>query len=199
VELLSSWIQNIILFILLSVVIEMLLPRSDMQKYVRMAAGLVLLILILTPIMKLFAMDGEELMERARESIASIPAAGNDIGAKKKEIQARQDAYILEQTAFRLKEAAEKGLIGQFGFRFDEIEIELKKGDGNIPGDAEKIRAVLAKEEGGREVEEIREVHIGADGDAKRIEEDLRQEIVKYLSEKWEVDSEKLEIVIEGG
>ncbi|PAC29394.1 stage III sporulation protein AF [Caldifermentibacillus hisashii] len=108
-ELLSSWIQNIILFILLSVVIEMLLPRSDMQKYVRMAAGLVLLILILTPIMKLFAMDGEELMERARESIASIPAAGNDIGAKEKRNTSQTTCIYFRTNGFPAEGSSGKG------------------------------------------------------------------------------------------
>ena len=49
---LSSWISNIIIFILLATVIDMLLPSSSLQKYTKMVIGLLLIAIIITPILK---------------------------------------------------------------------------------------------------------------------------------------------------
>ncbi len=39
-DFLKEWVTNIILFILLATVIDMLLPNSSMQKYTKMVTGL---------------------------------------------------------------------------------------------------------------------------------------------------------------
>ncbi|MDV2687064.1 stage III sporulation protein AF, partial [Alkalihalophilus lindianensis] len=51
-DFLIEWVTNIILFILLATVIDMLLPNSSMQKYTKMVMGLLLIAIILTPIFK---------------------------------------------------------------------------------------------------------------------------------------------------
>ena len=51
---LTSWISNIIIFILLATVIDMLLPNSSLQKYAKMVIGLLLIAIIITPILSLF-------------------------------------------------------------------------------------------------------------------------------------------------
>jgi len=92
-DFLKEWVTNIILFILLATVIDMLLPNSSMQKYAKMVTGLLLIAIILTPIFKLISKDFETAM-------ASIPSfQGNEeknmenlIELKKKEIQASNDA-----------------------------------------------------------------------------------------------------------
>ena len=41
-EFIKEWVTNIILFILLATVIDMLLPNSKFQKYTKMVTGLLL-------------------------------------------------------------------------------------------------------------------------------------------------------------
>ena len=59
-DLFKEWITNIILFVLLATVIDMLLPSSNMQKYTKMVTGLLLIAIILTPILKLISSDFEK-------------------------------------------------------------------------------------------------------------------------------------------
>ncbi len=61
-EFLIEWVTNIILFILLATVIDMLLPNTSMQKYTKMVTGLLLIAIILTPIFKLISKDFETAM-----------------------------------------------------------------------------------------------------------------------------------------
>ncbi|MCY8267765.1 stage III sporulation protein AF, partial [Bacillus haynesii] len=43
-EFLTEWLTNIILFILMAIVIDMLLPNSSMQKYAKMVISLLLML-----------------------------------------------------------------------------------------------------------------------------------------------------------
>ncbi|BBH21116.1 hypothetical protein Back11_24610 [Paenibacillus baekrokdamisoli] len=54
---LSSWLQQIIAVVLLAGLIDLLLPNKAMQRYVRLVAGLIILLTILTPIIRLLHGD----------------------------------------------------------------------------------------------------------------------------------------------
>ena len=62
---LSSWISNIIIFILLATVIDMLLPSSSLQKYTKMVIGLLLIAIIITPILSLFQLILNQILASA--------------------------------------------------------------------------------------------------------------------------------------
>ena len=62
---LTSWISNIIIFILLATVIDMLLPSSSLQKYTKMVIGLLLIAIIITPILSLFQTNFDQILASA--------------------------------------------------------------------------------------------------------------------------------------
>src|SRR4051794_11456966 len=111
-EFLIEWVTNIILFILLATVIDMLLPNTSMQKYTKMVTGLLLIAIILTPIFKLISKD----FETAMAQIPTFQGPGeknmeNSIELQKKEIQASNHAYILETMAVQLEKGVEEELM----------------------------------------------------------------------------------------
>src|SRR5690554_3440766 len=53
IEDLSYWVKNIIYIIFFIVFLEILLPNNSMRKYVKVIAGLLVMVVILTPITKL--------------------------------------------------------------------------------------------------------------------------------------------------
>ncbi|WP_052703145.1 stage III sporulation protein AF [Paenibacillus beijingensis] len=56
-EWLSGWLRDIIAIVLLAAIIDLLLPNKAMQRYVRLVVGLIILLTILTPIMRIFQGD----------------------------------------------------------------------------------------------------------------------------------------------
>lgn len=54
---LENWLQGIIAVVLLAVIVELLLPNSKLTRYTRLVVGLILLLTILSPIMRLFEKD----------------------------------------------------------------------------------------------------------------------------------------------
>jgi stage III sporulation protein AF len=193
---LTEWITNIIVFVLLASVIDMLLPSSNMQKYTKIVTGLLLITIILTPLMKLFTADFEEaLAEINLEGPVKTASVENLVEMKKKEIQASQRAYILEQMAVQMKDDVEKEMIEQYGVTVKHIELEaddLEKLPESIV--SVSIHLDTSQEEA---VTAIKPVEIDTTKNIPKNESN--QEMVNMLSEKWNIPSDKLVIMIEGG
>lgn len=57
IEALSLWLQKIILVVLIATFLDMLLPNSGMQRYVRLVMGLFILLTIISPILEIVQKD----------------------------------------------------------------------------------------------------------------------------------------------
>jgi stage III sporulation protein AF len=202
-DFLIEWVTNIILFILLATVIDMLLPNSNMQKYTKMVTGLLLIAIILTPIFKLISND----FETAMASIPTFKGSGeknmeNLIESQKKEIQASTDAYILETMAVQLKQGVKEELMEQFGLEIAEIVVTTKKeSEQSFPENLQMVKVLLKQPENHVEtVEVIQSVDIntGAPLPSKEPAEET-EKITEFLSQKWEVTEKTIEVTVEGG
>lgn len=63
---LYEWIRNVAFYLVLVTALLHVLPRSGYQKYIRFFTGLVLILLVLAPVLKLFQME-EELRDACRD------------------------------------------------------------------------------------------------------------------------------------
>lgn len=200
---LIEWVTNIILFILLATVIDMLLPNSNMQKYTKIVTGLLLITIILSPVLKLLSHDFEA-------NLTSIPAfqdSGDEnmknlIEMKKKEIQASNDAYILETMAVQLKKDAEEELMNQYGLVISNIDIQTDEDKNQtFPDNLQRVSVLL--EQSSKETETIEavkhvEINTGKPLSSKKTTEQSKL-VVALLSEKWNVKEKTIEVTIEGG
>lgn len=200
-EFLTEWITNIILFVLIATVIDLLLPNTNLQKYTKMVTGLLLIAIILSPVLKLLSSDFET-------TLASIPKTDtneelnmeNSIDFQKKEIQAFQHAYILEEMGDQLKQIAQEELIEQFGFEIASIDLIVDE-NSTSPENIQSITVVLKDPDKEVEaVEVVQKVEINTNEPLPlndRTEE--FQNIASLLSEKWDVEKESIQVVLEGG
>lgn len=200
---LTEWVTNIILFILLATVIDMLLPNSALQKYTKMVTGLLLIAIILTPIFKLISKDFETTLA----SIPSYQAPGeknmkNSIDLKKKEIQASQHAYILEEMAVQLKKDVKEELMEQYGLEIAKVDIAInEESDQAFPENLQKVMVLLRQPENGvKTVEAIKPIEINTEKPlpSKGSTEET-EKIAAFLSQKWNVTEKAVEVSIEGG
>ncbi|RHW41114.1 stage III sporulation protein AF [Neobacillus notoginsengisoli] len=202
-DFLIEWVTNIILFILLATVIDMLLPNSAMQKYTKIVTGLLLIAIILGPVLKLISSDFNKAM-------ASIPAFESSetnknsktlIEIKKKEIQASQQAYILEQMAVQLKEDAQEELMKRFGLQIATISIDAELEDGqNLPDQVRKV-AVLLKwpDKNSNPIQPVEVVNIQAvAARPAQSRSELEKLAAECLAEKWNIRLKAIEVTVEG-
>ncbi|MFB6465862.1 stage III sporulation protein AF [Cytobacillus sp. Hz8] len=197
-DFIKEWITNIILFVLLATVIDMLLPNSSLQKYTKMVTGLLLMAIILSPILKLVSQDFkipslEMIQEKNAENLIEI---------KKKEIQASQSAYILEQTAVQMKKEAQEELMARYGLMISDIDFSvMDEAQGKFPENVQKISVKLksvSKEN--RAVEAINKVEINTvDSPPTNEHSDTLESIASLLSETWGVGKETIDVMVEGG
>lgn len=199
---LIEWVTNIILFILLATVIDMLLPNSSMQKYTKLVIGLLLIAIILTPILKLISQDFEN-------TFASIPTFQSDgqnmkslIETKKKEIQASDHAYIVEQVAVQLKKGVEEELMKQYGLEIAKIDLSTnEKSNQTFPENLQRVSVLLKQPSNQVEtVEVVKQVEINTK-EPLSANRNTKQtvEITTFLSQKWNVNESVVKVSIEGG
>lgn len=58
------WLKKIILLVLLAAFLDLILPNTSLQRYVKMVMGLLILLTIITPIFSLFHISPDELAVR---------------------------------------------------------------------------------------------------------------------------------------
>ncbi|KAF0818440.1 MULTISPECIES: stage III sporulation protein AF [unclassified Cytobacillus] len=203
-DFIKEWVTNIILFVLLATVIDMLLPSSKLQKYTKMVTGLLLIAIILTPILKIVSSDFEE----ALVSVPVFEGAGeknmeNLIEMKKKEIQASSDAYILEQMAVHMKQDAEEELMEQYGLEIANIDILVdESSDQAFPDNLQKVMIQLKAEDAEAEAVEVVktvEINAGKPLPSSGPEHEDAGRIASLLAQKWNVDANSIEVLVEGG
>ena len=202
-EFLIEWVTNIILFILLATVIDMLLPNTSMQKYTKMVTGLLLIAIILTPIFKLISKD----FETAMAQIPSFQGQGeknmeNLIEMQKKEIQASNHAYILETMAVQLEKGVEEELMEQFGLEIAKIELTTKDdSQESFPENLEMVTVRLKQPETVvTTVEAIKPVSINTGTPLPSNDPaEESEKIAAFLSQQWNVTENAIEVSVEGG
>lgn len=52
-----QWIRNLAFYLVLTTAVIQVIPGSDYKKYIRFFTGLVLIIMLMTPVLKLFGME----------------------------------------------------------------------------------------------------------------------------------------------
>lgn len=198
---LSSWISNIIVFILLATVIDMLLPSSSLQKYTKMVIGLLLIAIIITPILSLFQTNFEQILASSTVQFNSNNEGKleNLTELKKKEIQAVQSAYILEQLANQLQEEVEEELMKEYQMNIKVTNIAVaNKENPKIPDDLQNIAISLTEIKEDAAVETIAKVEIDTKASLEVDQTDY-DDVKQFLAQRWLIDEKLIQISGEGG
>ncbi|MED3690536.1 stage III sporulation protein AF [Peribacillus butanolivorans] len=194
---LAGWVSNIIVFVLLATVIDMLLPNSALQKYAKMVIGLLLIAIIITPILGLFNKDFDEILSAATSEFEDQKKKdlGNLTEMKKKEIQATQGAYILKQMAVELQAEVEEELMVDYNMKISSIDVGVKNEEEPSIDDLQNITISLEKAEGKEdsEIEAVAKVDINAERPSSSDDANL-DAVKRFLATSWSVDKEIIEI-----
>jgi stage III sporulation protein AF len=203
-HILTSWITNIILFVLLAIVLELLLPNSVFQKYVKMVIGLLLIVIILSPMLKVLTGDFDKMLATIGNSQAvQEKNIENFIESKKSEIQARQHAYILEQMAVQMKTAIEEELVQEYGLSVVDIKLNVEQDKHGSLQNLKEVFVVLGeKKEDVSAVEVVKTVKIDTKQPTRKKEQQKvegYEKIQNYLAYRWGLTNDQVVISFEGG
>ncbi|HLR75160.1 MAG TPA: stage III sporulation protein AF [Virgibacillus sp.] len=201
-DLLMEWVTQIIIFVLVASMIDLFVPSTAMKKYIKLVVGLIFILIFLKPVFHLFQIDIEHALQSSFSHI-QLEDYGNSmenlIKNQKREIQASNDAYILEQMTIQLKEVAKEPLEKH---QVDIVDIHyefLANEDISYDNLEEVIVFVqpLDKEEG--DVTIVEEVIIDTKSTLEEKPEKDSYQIQQDLIKVWELSDKDVTIKWGGG
>ncbi|MGB7999247.1 MAG: stage III sporulation protein AF [Anaerobacillus sp.] len=198
-DMITGWITNIIVLILLATVLELLLPNSSMQRYVKMVIGLMLMAVILSPVLSIFTKDFDSMLRSATlDSSTENKKMENAIESKKSEIQASNAAYIEEQMAVQMKSQVEKELREQFNLEISSVALDLTEVDGEKNID----HIIVTVNEAGSEksVSDIEAVTVSlAVEDGMDSTDHVSRKVAYFLADEWALYPKQVGVMVKGG
>lgn len=151
---LAVWLQQIIAVVLLAGFIDLLLPNKSMQRYVRLVAGLIVLLTILTPIIRVLQGDFSAKLD------AEVEHWFNADPAKELHMPTLQDiqenaAVLKKQEAASASALAEKqiedamtaGIEQATGLRAAAVKVRMKAAGKGQPAQIGSVSVTLARAE----------------------------------------------------
>lgn len=200
-QLLNEWIGNIVIFILVAVIMELLVPNTQLQKYVKIVVGLLLILLLLSPLLNVFSTDPDKIFDSIKiEETISEDFFEKNMNKQKKEIQATQSAYIEEQMAVQMKRQVEEELMERYELSIEQLTIQLNTDLQQNYENIKMVHAVMKKldDNNVKKVARVEKVYIGSKPSVKTNENRIEQEIKDFLANEWDIEQEKLIIDIDG-
>lgn len=205
-DMLIQWVTQIIIFLLLAAIIDLLVPATSMKKYIKLVVGLILILILLQPIFYLFNINIQNELKSSflqlSEESSSNESVENLIELQKNEIQGSQDAYILEQMAVQLKDLAEDPLLEEYRTEIRDIQFLFSSEEDYTFENLEEVIVYLREadeedEEGA--VDLVEDVEINTGDPVVEEEEQDSEEIKALLREVWELRNKEVTITWEGG
>ncbi|GIN19960.1 MAG TPA: stage III sporulation protein AF [Bacillus bacterium] len=203
-QLISEWVINIVMFILLAMIVDMLLPDTAIKKYVKLVVGLLLISIVVTPIFQFLSIDFDKAMDSflTGQNNPDITSQKN-AEEKKREIETSQHAYILEQMAVQLKEKAEKEMIENHGMIITDIDISSTSSPAQDPESIletiKKITVHIDQYTTKDRVAEVEQVSIQIKDQTGNDTAVQEEKIRLMLASEWDVPESKIELVAKGG
>ncbi|WP_427050242.1 stage III sporulation protein AF [Paenibacillus sp. TC-CSREp1] len=125
---LSSWLQDLIMIVLLATFVDMLLPNRSMERYVKLVLSLLILLTLLSPITKLLRSDPIGELKRAMSAM-DAPSDGQatleQILAKGRQMQANEQQQSLQWTAKELANVMKGQIENTTGAKVQSVEVQL--------------------------------------------------------------------------
>ncbi len=129
----GQWLHEVVAVVLLAIIVELVLPNKKMLRYTRLVIGLILLLTLLNPVLKIF--DKEMLVKletsyasweadlKAKplqmEPLAEIQQKGNELALKRDQ----QSSQLVEHT---LEDAMWKEVERQTNVSIERLDVELQ-------------------------------------------------------------------------
>lgn len=205
----SEWVMQVIVFILLGTIVELLIPNNSMKKYVNIVIGLLLLLVLVKPILYLFTDDVTAQLDKFEQIIfqeeATLSETETLMEIQKRDIQAEQDAYIWNEVKLQLMKEANPILFEQYSAQIVELTFSFDEPNVDSYENLNEVIITLRENSDGiesddKEADVINPVIIETDRPKEsRRKNNNDTNISGTLEEIWGLDKEKIKIMWEGG
>lgn len=144
---LTIWLKKIILLVLLAAFLDLILPNTSMQRYVKMVMGLILLLTIISPVFSLFQLSQEDLalrLNRYQEQFSDAP--GDEWRSIAGRLVSEQNDQMAQYVQKQMEAAIRAQVKSDFGLELGLVDVSLDVKDGEQP-EIKQIELTLAEAE----------------------------------------------------
>ena len=203
VDFLKLWIRDIAFVFVIVSIIEIIIPNNNMKRYIDMVIGLLIIIVIITPFIKLlnkdFDIDKEIFKKEIEES--------NFVYKDNMNLVSTQEEQIKEVYLSKIEEEIKELIQETTNYKVDEISISIYEDELRY-GDIKDIKLAISEMKGMEEKEKetkdiitignIEKITIGKEEEKPTITEefDKGKEIKSMLSKNYNVPKENIKIFL---
>ncbi|WP_394217806.1 stage III sporulation protein AF [Halobacillus trueperi] len=190
-EYLIEWITKIVLFLLLAMVADALLPSGVMKKYARLVMSILLLLIFMGPLLQILNIDPERLVQRADQTMQQQLDAEvfeENVESKKNEILEGQDAYKLEQVTQALAAEIETPLKEEQNLVLVDVEMSFHQQPYSLET-LDKLTLTLSRDEMTQSVEDV-EISVMDEGETEKEKQD--PELLKWVADYLDLNKEQI-------
>lgn len=125
---LALWLKKIVLLVLLATVLDLLLPNTELQRYVKLVMGLIILLVILNPILTLVSPHiTDEWITLQAAGTGTAMESVDTIAEKGRALRQDLDRRALEEARTRVEELVRRQVETAFGYTVDEVVVEWSR------------------------------------------------------------------------
>ncbi len=165
IKIIRNWCEGIVVAIILSIIIELLVPEGNNKKYVKVVIGVYIIFVVINPILKLV---NYEFKFDFVNNIKSQETSANSLNSEVKDI------YIISM------QEELKNKIEELGYSVKDLKIKVDKNYENI----ENIEMKINKKTDENMIEPV------IIGDNKK--EENYDEVIDYLKENYELEESQI-------
>ncbi|MGA8941739.1 MAG: stage III sporulation protein AF [Thermoactinomyces sp.] len=202
----SDWLKQIVLLVLIATFIDLILPNSRLDRYVKLVMGLLIIMAVLGPIFQLLS---DDLDLRSLAFLPSVPAFSQmdsmeEIEQNSKTLKQEQQQIVRQQAELRLGEAIKTELEKHFPVEVKKAEVKLQISSNASENEVEKIHVSLLpqKSESSLGMKPVEPVNIDWNSESapnKETKPDLKsleQDVMQYIEKNWNIQVEKVDVEI---
>jgi len=199
-----AWVKNIVVFLLLIILIDQLMPSSNYKKYIKVSVGLVMILLVFTPVLDLLnkgdVMDYNFELKKFKISSQDLEFDPDLAGEQRKELIVSQYKDTLSGQI--------KQLINDEAFGIIAVEVEINDDyDSEEFGSIHTIYITLTQAEAAKDLTDIEIDEITVKGSDQSVENEeslsdhkkneISLELKSILNRYYSVEMNNIVVIFE--
>ncbi len=195
----SDWLKQIILLVLIATFIDLILPNSQLDRYVKLVMGLLIIMAILSPI---FGLLTDDLDLESLAFLPSVPAYSRmdsieEIKQKSETLKQEQQQTVRQQAEQKLGQAIKNELEEHFPVEIKKSEVKLQVSGDEV--ESVSVSMLPQKSESFMGMKAVEPVNIDLDSPKRETKPDfkpLEQDVMRYIEKNWNVREKNIEVEI---
>lgn len=200
IEFINHWIKSVVIIFIIISIIEIIIPNSNLKRYINMFIGFLIIIVIITPFVKIL----DKNYDVEREIFENIIEGIEIQKVNKDDIILTQEKQIKELYVNKIKADILETVKEMTDYDVSTLNISIYEDEINY-GHIKDIEIVLTgkKDENIKEDNSIKVINIGQISIDKLEEEntfnklvDEKEKIIEHLNDKYNVSKENIKVFI---